>query len=316
MKMILDLDTGIDDALALAYALGSPEVDLIGVVGSFGNVLLEESIDNTLSLLDMLGHNNIPVYAGKSCAMMKEDYKVREICRWIHGKNGVGNVELNKSSRVKEQFDGVDFMIESARKYGKELTIVATGPLTNLAAALEKEPAFKEMVGNVVIMGGALTVPGNTTPFAEANIHEDPEAANLVFTSGLKFTMVGLDVTMRTTLTKEETQKWREGNTVSGNIYADMTDHYIDVYKVLNKQLNGCALHDPLAVAVAIDPDLVQTLSMYMIVNTEGSERGRTTGDTARLSDPNPNVKACVGVNGETFKKRFMERLTNVLVKG
>lgn len=312
MKMILDLDTGIDDALALAYALGSSEVELIGVVGSYGNVFLDQGVTNTLSLLELLGFDDVPVYAGASCAMEKECFTVREVSSFIHGVNGIGNVNLKEPKRVKEELNGVDFMIESAKKYGKELTVVATGPLTNLAAALKKEPSFKEMIGNVVIMGGALTVPGNVTPCAEANIHEDAESAHIVFTSGLPFTMVGLDVTLRTTLTKEETKIWRDVNTASSLAFADMVDYYIDAYKVINEKLNGCALHDPLAVAVAVNPDLVKTLSMHMTVNLEGSVRGRTTGDKDRLSEANPPVKASVDVNSEEFKMNFMNRLTKL----
>ena len=133
-------------------------------------------------------------------------------------------------------------------------------------------------------MGGALTVPGNVSPVAEANINQDPHAANEVFTRQKNLTMVGLDVTLRTLLTKKETQQWRDLGTNAGQKFADIVDYYIDVYKITSPHLGGCALHDPLAVGVALDPSLVQTLALNMFVDTTDAMWGRTIGDPARLT--------------------------------
>lgn len=314
-KMILDLDTGIDDALAIAYALASEECDLIGIVGSYGNILVEDGVQNSLDLLELLGHPDIPVFTGLPHASTKDSFEVMPISAQIHGKNGIGEVKLKKADRKPEAMSGVDFFIEAAHKYGKDLVIVPTGPLTNLAAALEKDPEIAKLVGKVTLMGGALTVPGNVNPVTEANINQDPEAADKVFRSEFPLTMIGLDVTTRTLLTTKETQKWRDLKTLAGEKYADLTDYYIDAYKVTSPHLGGCALHDPLAVAAAIDPSLVTTLDLNMKVDTGGPYAGRTIGDETRINEPALLTKAAVNVDKTRFVDLFMERLTTLFSK-
>ncbi|MDD7119846.1 MAG: nucleoside hydrolase, partial [Limosilactobacillus reuteri] len=297
-KMILDLDTGVDDALAIAYALADPEVDLIGIVSSYGNNLLDVCAENSLKLLELLGHTDIPVFKGLPHSCTTEHFDVMQVSKDIHGDNGIGDVELPAPSRALEEQSGVDFYIEAAHKYGKDLIIIPTGPMTNLAAALKKDPEIADLIGNVTFMGGALTVEGNVTPVAEANINQDPKAADEVMKSNLPLTMVGLDVTLRTLLTKNETKQWRELGTASGKAFADITDFYIDAYYNLDIDKRGCALHDPLAVGVGIDPSFVSTISLFMkVVYQEGPYYGRTIGDNAKLNDPNPNVKVAVNVD-------------------
>ena len=270
-KMILDLDTGVDDALAIAYALADPEVDLIGIVSSYGNNLLDVCAENSLKLLELLGHTDIPVFKGLPHSCTTDHFDVMQVSKDIHGDNGIGDVELPTPSRALEEQSGVDFYIEAAHKYGKDLIIIPTGPMTNLAAALKKDPEIADLIGNVTFMGGALTVEGNVTPVAEANINQDPKAADEVMKSNLPLTMVGLDVTLRTLLTKNETKQWRELGTASGKAFADITDFYIDAYYNLDIDKRGCALHDPLAVGVGVDPSFVSTISLFMkVVYQEG----------------------------------------------
>ncbi|MBL1056933.1 nucleoside hydrolase [Ligilactobacillus agilis] len=309
-KMILDLDTGIDDALAIAYALATPESDLIGIVSSYGNVLVERACQNSLDLLELLGHPEVPVFKGLSHSSTTDSFSVMPISAQIHGKNGVGEVEVPKAKRQVETQSGVDFFIEAAHKYQDKLIIVPTGPLTNLAAAIQKDPTIIDLIGNVTLMGGALTVPGNVTPVTEANINQDPEAADLVFRSNLNLTMVGLDVTTRTLLTNKETASWRALGTLAGQKYADIVDYYIDAYKVTSPHLGGCALHDPLAVAVAVDPSLVDLLKLNMKVDTKAPFAGRTIGDETRINDPALHTKAAVNVDKERFLDLFMTKLT------
>lgn len=312
-KMILDLDTGVDDALAIAYALADPEVDLIGIVSSYGNNLLDVCAENSLKLLELLGHTDIPVFKGLPHSCTTDHFDVMQVSKDIHGDNGIGDVELPAPSRALEEQSGVDFYIEAAHKYGKDLIIIPTGPMTNLAAALKKDPEIADLIGNVTFMGGALTVEGNVTPVAEANINQDPKAADEVMKSNLPLTMVGLDVTLRTLLTKNETKQWRELGTASGNAFADITDFYIDAYYNLDIDKRGCALHDPLAVGVGIDPSFVSTISLFMkVVYQEGPYYGRTIGDNAKLNDPNPNVKVAVNVDKERYLKAFMDRLNKL----
>lgn len=312
-KMILDLDTGVDDALAIAYALADPEVDLIGIVSSYGNNLLDVCAENSLKLLELLGHTDIPVFNGLPHSCTTDHFDVMQVSKDIHGDNGIGDVELPTPSRALEEQSGVDFYIEAAHKYGKDLIIIPTGPMTNLAAALKKDPEIADLIGNVTFMGGALTVEGNVTPVAEANINQDPKAADEVMKSNLPLTMVGLDVTLRTLLTKNETKQWRELGTASGKAFADITDFYIDAYYNLDIDKRGCALHDPLAVGVGVDPSFVSTISLFMkVVYQEGPYYGRTIGDNAKLNDPNPNVKVAVNVDKERYLKAFMDRLNKL----
>ena len=184
--------------------------------------------------------------------------------------------------------------------------------MTNFAAALHRDPQISQLIGNVTLMGGALTVEGNVSDVAEANINQDAEAANEVFTSPLPITMVGLDVTLRTLLTKKETQQWHNLGTRAGIAYADLTDFYIDAYYRLGIDKRGCAIHDPLAVGVAIDPSFVTTLALPMKVITNKHNYARTIGDKTRLNEPHPNVKVAINVNQERFVPVFMNHLTNL----
>lgn len=311
-KLILDLDTGIDDTLAIAYALGSPEVELIGIVGTYGNVLLKQGVRNDLAITDLLGHPEVKVYAGLPHALKKDSFEVLPVSAFIHGDNGIGNVSIPDSSRSVESESGVDFIIDAVKTYGKDLIYVPTGPQTNLAAAIKKAPEIVNEIGKVVLMGGALTVPGNVSPWSEANISQDPDAANDVFRSGIPATMVGLDVTLQTLLTYKETQQWRDFDTPAGRFLADVTDFYIKAYETTAPGLGGCGLHDPLAVGVAVDPTLVTTLPINMQVDVEGATRGRTIGDGDRLNDPQKTMQVAVGVDVQRFLSEFMTRITSV----
>lgn len=310
-KMILDLDTGIDDSLAIAYALGAPDVDLIGIMGSYGNVYVEDGAKNALKILELLGHTDIPVYVGESHSSTSDHFDRMQVSANIHGENGIGQVDLPDPKRPIEKESAVDFLIDAVHQYGKDLTLVPTGPMTNLAAALKKAPEIATEIGNVTFMGGALTVPGNVTFVAEANINQDAEAANAVLTSPLHSTMVGLDVTLRTLLTRKETQQWRDLGTKSGEKFADIVDYYIEAYRQFNDNLGGCALHDPLAVGVALDPSFVQTLDLNMLVKYGKEDYGRTIGDDNRLNEPT-NVKVSVQVDTDRYLKTFMNYLTNL----
>lgn len=312
-KMILDLDTGVDDALAIAYATADPDVDLIGIVSSYGNNLIDICAQNSLKLLELLGQTDVPVYKGLSHSSTSDHFDVMQVSLDIHGNNGIGEVELPAPKRVVEDKSGVDFYIDAAHQYCKDLIIVPTGPMTNLAAALQKDPSIAKLIGNVTFMGGALTVEGNVTEAAEANIHQDAEAANVVLSNpDLPLTMVGLDVTLRTLLTKRETQQWRDLGTAAGKAYADITDFYIDAYYNLNIDKNGCALHDPLAVGVSLDPSFVQTISLFMKVIYDGENYGRTIGNNAKLNDAHPNVKVAVNVDKDRYLQTFMDYLTTL----
>lgn len=306
-KMILDLDTGVDDALALAYALATPDSDLIGVVSSFGNTQVTTAGENTLKLLELLGRTDVPVFIGAAHSSTTDNFETMQVSMDIHGKNGIGDVTLPAPTTALSSQTAVDFIIESAHKYADDLVIVPTGPLTNLAEAYQKDPEIENLIGNVTLMGGALVVPGNVTPYTEANINQDPEAADYVFKHAKHLVMVGLDVTLQTLLTKKETQVWRDLGTEKGRVFADIFDYYIDAYYDLDINKAGAALHDPLAVGVAVDPNLVTLLPLNMMVTHED---GRTIGDPARLRDPHKNNFAVVAVDEPFYLERFMNYTT------
>lgn len=312
-KLILDLDTGIDDTLAIAYALGSEEVELIGITGTFGNVELATGVRNSLAVLDLLGHPEVPVFRGLPTPRASDTFSLLPVIFDIHGRNGIGNCTIPDSPRAPQDTPAVDFIIEAARTYGPDLLYVPTGPLTTLAAVLDAAPGIAQTGMRVTLMGGALTVPGNVGLFAEANIANDPEAADVVFRSGLPTTMIGLDVTLQAMLPKAETAAWRTIGGPAARFLADMTDFYIDFYVRRDPYMVGCGLHDPLAVASAIDPTLVETIGVNLKVELEGPSRGRTIGDPQRLADPEKTTQVAVAVDAECFVRRFVERTTRVL---
>lgn len=296
-KVILDIDTGIDDAMALAYAVGSEELEVIGVVGTYGNVYTKQGVENVLNLLEILNRTDIPVFMGEEHALNKTKFDRLDISAKIHGQNGVGEIALHSAKRTFEPQSGVNFIIDSVKKYKNELSIIATGPMTNLGKALKLYPDLSKEIGKVVIMGGALTVPGNVSPFAEANISQDPEAAKLLFESGTPIIMVGLDVTMRSVLHYSDTERWRKTASQAGEKYADIVDHYIHVHEEIAPYLNGCCLHDPSAVAAAIHPEYFTMLPLFMTVETQGASIGRTIGVTEKLRDDTPNIQVCIDVD-------------------
>lgn len=316
-KLILDLDLGIDDAMALAYALASPEAELIGVTTVFGNVPRAQSVANCLAVLDLLGHPEVPVVEGADRALAATEPYTTMVD--VHGTNGMGGVELPASRRepVRAAEPGgnsaVDFLLEAAKRYGEDLIFVPTGPLTNLALALERDADAVRRIGRIVLMGGTLTQPGNVTPGAEANIANDPEAADAVFRSGVPVTMVGLDVTHQVQLAQTELDRWRALGTPVADAYAQIVGYYIDFYVRRSPYLRGCALHDPLAVAVALDPSLVETFATNLKVDLEGPFRGRTIGDPERLADERKTAEVALKVDVDRFETIFKERMLQAL---
>lgn len=318
--LVLDLDAGIDDALALAYALGSPEVELVGVMASYGNVTAERAARNALSLLDLLGHPEVPVFLGAAHARAEgEPYAPSAATRRIHGDDGLGGrglpIALDEPVRAEgpEGNAAAGFLVEAIRRYGEDLLFVPTGPLTNLAAALDLSPALSGSLSRVTFMGGALTVPGNVSACAEANVAADPEAADLVLRSDLQTRVVGLDVTHQTLLSREGARSWLSLGTLAAGEYARMCEHYIAAYARNNPYLGGCCLHDPLAVGAAIDPSLVGCLPINLKVDLAGPMRGRTIGDDERLNDREKTCEVAVLVDAPRFLDEFMARVGRTL---
>lgn len=300
--IIFDVDTGIDDALAMAYALNSPELEVLGFTTCFGNVPVEDASRNTLAVLEKLDRQ-VPVYPGAS-ERFKRGAK-EEWSHHVHGEDGLGNTVTSHPTTAAEEGSAADFIVDQVKGRPDDVILIAVGPLTNIAHAIKQAPEIIPLVKELVIMGGAVTVPGNVTQYAEANIYADPEAADYVFQSGMNMTLVGLDVTMQTLLPSAKLKDWRDGEKAAASFFADMTEFYMGAYETFYPGIAGCALHDPLAVGVVIDASFVGTEEMSVKVVTEGEEDGRTVGSQSG----HPKISVCTTVEKERFLSHFLERI-------
>ncbi len=292
-NLILDLDTGIDDAIALFLSAVHPEVNLLGVIGTYGNVTLSQGVSNSLDILHAAGRDDVPVYPGKENALSESVEHVPSfISRRIHGENGTGNVTFPHSARKAENENGIGWLIRMMKEYDGDLVYVATGPLTNLAFALLLEPSLSSGRVRVVSMGGALTVRGNVSPVAEANIHKDPEAARTVYESGLDVTMVGLDVTMRSRLRRSDAESWISTGKEAGKLLGSMLLYYIEN----TTGSDDTYVHDPSAVICALHPEYFTLLRTPLTVETEGEERGRVHVPASRILERDASTEAAVDV--------------------
>lgn len=305
-KIILDVDTGVDDALAIMYGAESKQLDILGITAVSGNVPLHMVMKNSRRVLKMIGREDVKVYAGADRPLFREaDYEFR-----VHGEDGVGGaLDHVEIAEEEESMFAPDFIIEQAKKYKKELTLIMVGPLTNLALALRKEPRIAEWIDEVVMMGGIVSEAGkgNKLPNSEFNIYADAEAASIVFKSGANMTLVSLDVTLKTFMTIEHIEQ------LKGTKYYDFVLNSTEVFRGFSKMRygkNGCALHDPLTVGYVIDPTFLETKKYYVDVETVSPlGYGQTICDFRNLWEMEPNVNICLSVDAERFLDSFISTL-------
>ena len=285
-SVIVDTDPGTDDALALMMALNSPDLLVEGLTTVGGNATLSETTDNALRLVEHLDgkESTLPIAVGADRPMRGSFTHAYH----VHGSEGLG-IRLPEPTLEPHRLKAVDFTRDRVSSSPEQLSIIAIGPLTNVADLLDNRPDIVDGVSEIVVMGGAVGVPGNITPHAEFNIHEDPWAANAVFSSGVPVTLVGLDVTHQTFMHRRDGPVWFEGTSSSaqlGNrILADRFRELADEQEF--------HLHDPLAVAAAIEPDILTCRRAQVSVVTDGRERGRTV---ASYGDGPINVAVGVDV--------------------
>jgi inosine-uridine nucleoside N-ribohydrolase len=293
----------VDDALAIALAVRHPRVDLEAIVTVAGNVSLDLTTRNTLRVLDWLGATCVPVYSGADRPLRGE---LREASHW-HGPDGLGGAQLPESGRSADS-GGVEYLCERLLASPGEITLVCTAPLTNLALALQREPRIVTHLAGVVLMGGVTRPPGNVTPVAEFNIYADPAAAALVFQQSWPITMVGLDVTERVTLSRSERQAIATRDSREAVLVHEVTRHLFDV-----RGVEAMALHDPLAVMVAVEADLVTTMHQDVQVEVEGEHTlGQTVVDVRRNAPPpRLHTHVCKDVDALRAKEFFFETLFN-----
>jgi inosine-uridine nucleoside N-ribohydrolase len=299
IPVLIDCDPGQDDAIALLLALASPELDVRGVTTVAGNQTLDKTTTNALRVLELAGREDIPVAAGADRPLTGELVTAAD----AHGETGLDGPDLPPPNRQALEEHAVDLLAERA----EGATLVALGPLTNVALLLEHRAERPE---RIVLMGGAIA-EGNMTASAEFNIWVDPEAAHRVFTSGLDVTMVGLDVTNRAVLTDEHAACLRETGRV-GAAVAAMLDFYLGFYLAAYDH-GGAPIHDAVAVSHVIRSELLETLERHVDIDQgPGICRGRTVVDMRRRTAlPEANARVAVDVDVEGFRKLLLERLAN-----
>ena len=289
MKMIIDTDPGVDDALAIALAHAWPEVELLGLTAIFGNTFVDQSSRNARYLLDMLGAE-APVAEGAALPYGATDYTPSAN---VHGAEGFGDIAEIPQIGTNTELDAADFLIAATKAHPGEVVICAIGPLTNIADAIQRDPGFAGRVGRLVIMGGAFEVPGNITPQAEANIWHDPAAADLVFASGIRCEMVGLNATMQTLLTPDDLDRMAQAAPKIGGFIKRIHDFYLGFYRSVGV-MDGCPMHDATAVLACVAPERFTWHETGLAVTQDGDAMGATVADSAR-----PKSAVAMGVEAQ-----------------
>jgi inosine-uridine nucleoside N-ribohydrolase len=301
--IVLDCDPGHDDAIALLLALASPELELLGVTTTYGNQTLEKTTQNALRVLELAGRTDVPVAMGADRPLIRE----LAVAAHVHGESGLDGPVLPAAETTATSTDAVQFLADVVGR-DRPVTFVPTGPLTNVARYLETHGA--DGIERVVLMGGSIA-EGNITPAAEFNIWADPEAARLVFGSGLDVTMVGLDVTHQALLGPEEEARLRATGSI-GTFVAEL-NVFFSRYHRETYGWDGAPIHDAVAVALVTRPELVETRHRNVEIEV-GSElcRGRTVVDLWNRTDRPPNAHVAVGLHKEGFFDLLVERIASL----
>src|SRR5436189_3948709 len=291
--ILLDCDPGHDDAIALLLALASPELELLGVTTVAGNQTLEKTTANAIRVLDYIGRDDVPVAAGADRPLVRERY----VAAYVHGETGLDGPDLPPPRRDPLPVHAVEFLAQTIDERDGAVTLVPTGPLTNVALLLAMHPDARPE--RIVLMGGAIA-EGNVTPAAEFNVWADPEAAARVFASGIDTTMVGLDVTHKALFGDRHAARLRAAGRV-GAVVADLLAFYERFHREVYG-FDGSPIHDAVALAYAFRPDLLETKELNVEIDTRSELcRGRTVVDVWRRSGREPNADVAVGIDSEAF---------------
>ncbi len=314
-KVIIDCDPGIDDALALMLALASPEMEVLGLTVVSGNVPARVGMENALRILKSMGRLDIPVYRGEEYPLVRPYEDATE----THGNTGLGNLDLPVVTEVRPREGAVDFLAASltgAAASGEKISVIALGPMTNLARLAELHPDCFAGLDQLVSMGGNYRSHGNCSPVAEYNYWCDPHAAKAVFEDfeklpalkGKELHMVGLDVTRQIVLTPSLADYFRRLDPELGALVTAMTDFYMDFHWE-QEGLIGCVINDPLAVAYFLRPELCHGFSAYTTVETEGICEGQSVVDTCGFWKKAPNSYILTETDPLGFMELFFSRL-------
>lgn len=318
-KIIFDTDPGTDDALALMLALNAPELDVRAITVVPGNVTLAMGVENALRMVSLANRCDIPVAAGAQ----KPLFQKLITAEFFHGMNGLADIELPPSKCKVDTHFGPDLIIQLVKASPHEITLVPVGPLTNIAMAVQKDPSIVPLVKEVILMGGSIT-GGNVNAAAEANIYNDPEAAQVVFQAGWPITMSGLEVGNKALFTQKYLDELSKGRGPMSDFTSKVGKFLIDLSAKFGSE--GSPMYDPSAVAIAIDPTLVKVEAMHVDVETKGEfTRGETVGNRNGYIERNvlhgdryviegmdkvtPNAKVCVDVDSDRLLQLFVSKI-------
>ncbi|HHS9578336.1 TPA: pyrimidine-specific ribonucleoside hydrolase RihA [Raoultella planticola] len=305
LPIILDCDPGHDDAIAIVLALASPELDVKAITSSAGNQTPEKTLRNVLRMLTLLQRQDIPVAGGARKPLMRELI----IADNVHGESGLDGPALPEPDFAPQSVTAVELMAKTLRESPQPVTIVATGPQTNVALLLNSHPELHDKIARIVMMGGAMVL-GNWQPAAEFNIYVDPEAAEIVFQSGIPVAMAGLDVTHRAQIHGLDIERFRQlGNPVA-TIVAELLDFFMEYHKDAKWGFTGAPLHDPCTIAWLLKPHLFTSVERWVGVETQGKyTQGMTVVDYYFLTGNQPNTTVLLDVDREGFVDLLAERL-------
>ncbi|MBI9044246.1 MAG: nucleoside hydrolase [Anaerolineaceae bacterium] len=306
-KIIIDTDPGIDDTMAITFALRSPELEVIGLTTVFGNADIETTSMNGLRLVELEGNDHIPVAKGCGKALIKPTL---EFGTEIHGLEGMGNTNPPLPKGKLAPIHAANFIIEQVMNNPGEVTLVPIGPLTNIGLAVRLEPRIIPLVKEVVLMGGAHSIEGNISPVAEANIYNDPHAAAIVFGAGWPVTMVGLDVTKKVIQTPEHLASLYQAKNPATELIQQILPCYHAFFKKFYDMDNTIFTHDPSAIAYLINRDLFETKKVPTYVETQGVCMGQTIPDFNHQLNGLQEVNLCMDVNVQGVLSLMKERLT------
>ena len=308
IPVIFDTDIGVDDAYALLLAAGSPSIQLLGITTCFGNSSVENCTENALRICELLGLRDVPVARGAEKALLrpKRDYEKSGLFT-VHGKDGLGGmrVRLPDPRKKVEQEDAVELMARLVRESPSKVVLVPVGPLTNVALFLMTYPELKGKIDGIAMMGGS-AFGGNAYPRGEANIVADPEAAQVVFLSGLRIVMCGLDATDKAYLTKDDREMFRIVGREIGEFYYDMVKEYAAFHESVGRP-EGPAMHDSVPVAWLIDPSILELKPARVEIDLDGRYTLGCTVTDFVMRDRRPNAMVAMGIDRERFAELHTE---------
>lgn len=305
-KIIIDTDPGIDDAIALCYAIAHPQLDIRALTSIFGNVSSELAAQNALRLCNLTGAD-IPVARGAATPLEMAPHPHAD---FVHGANGFGNIELPVGEQKTASDSAAEMIVNQVHAHPSEITIIAVGPLTNLALALDLAPDIAEKVQEIIVMGGVFYRPGNVTPYAEANIWNDPHAARKVLTASWPVTIHGLDVTYQIAFDHDFFDQIALANPVTGDFLRAAADFYIRFYKERH-DFAGCCPHDLLAIVYASNPQWFTCEDAIFDVVTSGEQAGRTLNLMETGDNVISNKKIATHVNKDALLADYLETIAD-----